>query len=454
MALVRDAIFNGFSSSAHRRFPCNPRFWELGFPSMSERPALSPPKRRLAILGSSGSIGRNTLEVIAASEGRLRAEVLSVHSNTRLLVEQAREFRPRRVVVTNPEANREPLADLPKETEVAYGEDALCEAACLDGIDMVVSAIVGIAGLRSTWEALRCGKLVALANKESLVVGGALMAEMAQSGSRSKNTENHKDRTLAGESIEGPHATPRLLPVDSEHSAVMQAMESGGREEVHRVILTASGGPFRSLSLKEIEGVTVEDALAHPTWNMGKKITIDSATLMNKALEIIEAKWLFDLAPEEIGVMIHPQSIVHSMVEYRDGSVLAQMSPPDMKMPIQYALEYPRRQPGCAKRLDWTESLSLTFLPPDGERFPAIGLGLEVARAGGTAGAVVNAANEAAVSAFLSHRIPFSEITNICQSILDKHHFEARPTLDRLFELDRWARKEVETWISRSSFLS
>jgi 1-deoxy-D-xylulose-5-phosphate reductoisomerase len=293
---------------------------------------------------------------------------------------------------------------------------------------------------------------VALANKESLVVGGALMVEMAQSGGQ--ETARSQEDGAASTALEGCHATPRLLPVDSEHSAVLQAMASGGREEVERIILTASGGPFRSLSLEALEKVTVEDALAHPTWNMGKKITIDSATLMNKALEIIEARWLFDLAPEEIAVMIHPQSVVHSMVEFRDGAVLAQMSPPDMKMPIQYAVEYPRRRPACARRLDWSEAMTMEFLPPDPERFPAIGLGLEVARVGGTAGAVVNAANEEAVSAFLEHRLPFSQITRICQSILDKHHYEASPTLERLFELDRWARKEVETWISRSSFHS
>jgi 1-deoxy-D-xylulose-5-phosphate reductoisomerase len=238
-----------------------------------------------------------------------------------------------------------------------------------------------------------------------------------------------------------------ILPVDSEHSAVFQALQAGRREEVRRVVLTASGGPFRRHTAAQLEQVTVAEAVSHPTWNMGKKITVDSATMMNKALEIIEARWLFDLEPEQIGVVIHPQSIVHSLVEYVDGSVVAQLSPPDMKLPIQYALTYPRRVPGVARRLDWSRGWQLEFEPPDFDRFPALGLGLEVARAGGTAGAVLNAANEAAVAGFLSGELAFTDIVPACRSVLDHHEFESSPSLDRLLELDRWARQEVSRWV-------
>ena len=250
-------------------------------------------------------------------------------------------------------------------------------------MDIVVSAIVGSAGLQSTWAAVEAGKTVALANKESLVVGGPLMTELA----RRKNA--------------------KILPVDSEHSAVFQALQAGRREEVRRVILTASGGPFRTFSAEQLAQVTVADALAHPTWAMGPKITVDSATLMNKALEIIEARWLFGLSADQIAVVIHPQSIVHSMVEYKDGSVIAQLSPPDMKLPIQYALTWPERREGVAAKLDWSRAMELRFEPPDFERFGALRLGLEAAAAGGTAGAVLNGANEAAVAAFLDGRLRF-----------------------------------------------
>ena len=261
----------------------------------------------------------------------------------------------------------------------------------------------------------------------------------------------------------------RLIPVDSEHSAIMQALrswtmademdKSGGHEPpdkelegvslpllraIQKIILTASGGPFRTRSLAELKNVTVEEALAHPTWNMGKKITIDSATLMNKALEIIEAGWLFDLPAHKIGVMIHPQSLIHSMVEFVDGSVIAQMSLPDMRLPIQSALYYPHRFPGPSLKMNWEQMHTLEFHPPDFERFPAIPLGLEVVAAGGTAGAVVNAANETAVSAFLDGRLPFQDIVEVCRSVLRNHHFEPHPTLEQLLTIDRWARKEAK----------
>ena len=340
----------------------------------------------IAVLGSTGSIGRSTLEVIAASAGRLRAVALSANGNTDLLLKQTQAARPSRIAVTDAAAAaRQDWSALPAGVELLIGPEALDRLATDAEVDIVVSAIVGSAGLRSTWAALDAGKTVALANKESLVVGGPLITELA----RRRNA--------------------RILPVDSEHSAVFQALQAGRPEEVRRIVLTASGGPFRTFSAGQLAQVTVADALAHPTWAMGPKITVDSATLMNKALEIIEARWLFGLSADQIAVVIHPQSIVHSMVEYKDGSVIAQLSPPDMKLPIQYALTWPERREGVAAKLDWGRAMELRFEPPDFERFGALRLGLEAAAAGGTAGAVLNGANEAAVAAFLDGRLPFRQ---------------------------------------------
>ncbi len=379
----------------------------------------------VAVLGSTGSIGRSTLDVIRGSEGSIRAVGLSAHNNTGLLIEQARAVRPRRVVVTDEEAaRRSDWSALPAETELLRGPDAVARLVTDDEIDIVVSAIVGSAGLQGTWAALEAGKTVALANKESLVVGGPLVTRLAA------------------------EKGARLLPVDSEHSAIFQALQAGRPDEVRRVILTASGGPFRTYTDEQLAQVTVEDALAHPTWDMGPKITVDSATMMNKALEIIEARWLFDLSADQISVVIHPQSIVHSMVEYKDGSVIAQLSPPDMKLPIQYALTWPERRAGVAAKLDFGKALELRFEPPDFERFGALRLGLEAARSGGTAGAVLNGSNEAAVAAFLDGQLGFHEIVPVCKSILENHNFDPDPTLEQVLELDGWARQEVLRWIS------
>jgi 1-deoxy-D-xylulose-5-phosphate reductoisomerase len=378
----------------------------------------------VVVLGSTGSIGRSTLEVIAASGGRLRAVALSAHGNTELLAEQARAVRPHYIVVTDPSAAmRHDWSDLPGEVELLVGPEALGRVVADGQVDIVVSAIVGSAGLQGTWAAVEAGKRVALANKESLVVAGPLITRLAQ------------------------EKGARLLPVDSEHSAVFQALQAGRREEVRRVVLTASGGPFRRYTAEELTRVSVADALAHPTWDMGPKITVDSATLMNKALEIIEARWLFDLSPDQIGVIIHPQSIIHSMVEYTDGSVIAQLSPPDMKLPIQYALTWPERRAGVAAKLDWGRAMELRFEPPDFERFAALKLGLQVARDGGTAGAVLNGANEAAVAAFLEGRLRFHEIVPACKSVLENHNFDPNPTLEQVLDLDRWAREEVLRWV-------
>jgi 1-deoxy-D-xylulose-5-phosphate reductoisomerase len=242
----------------------------------------------------------------------------------------------------------------------------------------------------------------------------------------------------------------QIIPVDSEHSAVFQALQAGRKEEVRRIVLTASGGPFRTFTAEQLSHVTVADALAHPTWAMGRKITVDSATMMNKALEIIEARWLFDLRADQIAVVIHPQSIVHSMVEYRDGSVIAQLSPPDMRLPIQYALTWPERRESVAAKLDWHQAMELRFEPPDFERFGALELGLEAAAAGGTAGAVINGANEAAVAAFLDGRLAFEQLVPVCRDVLKNHNFDPNPSLKQVLEADRWSRREVERWNMQS----
>ena len=377
----------------------------------------------IALMGSTGSIGKSSLEVVAASS-RFNIASLSAHSQLPAVVDQALEFNPRFVVASDEShAASFDWSRLPSDTELLVGSDGLEKVARSEDVDIVIAAIVGSAGLRSTWAALDAGKRVALANKETLVVAGPLVRQLID------------DR--GGE----------ILPVDSEHSAIFQALAAGRREDVHRILLTASGGPFRGYTQSQLENVTVEQALAHPTWQMGKKITIDSATMMNKALEIIEARWLFDLDAEQIDVVVHPQSVVHSMVEYVDGSVMAQMSPPDMKLPIQYALTYPERCASPAAKCDFSQAMSLDFEPPDHDNFPAVRLGLEVARVGGTAGVVVNAANEAAVEKFIGGELTFTEIVPACRAVLENHDFDSTPSLERLFELDQWAREEVTRWV-------
>jgi 1-deoxy-D-xylulose-5-phosphate reductoisomerase len=385
---------------------------------------MSRPFRNIVVLGSTGSIGCNTLEVAAASQGRLRVVGLSANRNCQRLVEQARRIHPRWVVVTDEEVGRAfDWSPLPADTQVMWGTEGLERVSSDPDVDVVVASIVGSAGLAGAWAAIQAGKTLALANKETLVMAGPLvMRAAAERGAT-------------------------IIPVDSEHSAVFQALQAGRREDLKRIILTASGGPFREHSGDELAEVSVQEALAHPTWNMGPKITVDSATLMNKALEIIEARWLFDLEPERIDVVIHPQSIVHSLVEFKDGSVLAQLSPPDMRLPIQYALTYPQRWDCPAPRLSFQSAFSLDFHPPDLERFPALVVGHEVARRGGTAGAVLNAANEAAVDAFLKGRLRFPEIVLACRAVLERHNYDPSPSLQQLLALDTWARKEITKWI-------
>jgi 1-deoxy-D-xylulose-5-phosphate reductoisomerase len=384
-------------------------------------------EKRIAILGSTGSIGCNTLEVVQHLGPPYRVTALSAHKQTEKLIEQVRRYRPTAVAVSD-EPSAEKVAPLLRElgAKLYRGPNALADLVRRDDVDVVVAAVVGAAGLPAAFATVEAGKTLALANKESLVCAGSLLIPLA----REKNVS--------------------LLPVDSEHSAIFQAMQCGRLHEVRRIILTASGGPFRTASPEQIRTATLADALNHPTWKMGGKITIDSSTLFNKALELIEACWLFDLPPEKIEIVVHPESVIHSMVEFIDGSVIAQLSPPDMRTPIQYALTYPERKDGISRRLDLTKPFQWRFEPPDFDRFPALGLAYDVARKGGTAGAVLNAANEAAVAAFTSGKIAFYEISRLVGLTIAKHDVQDKPTLDDLLRADRWARICVQDLVSAS----
>jgi 1-deoxy-D-xylulose-5-phosphate reductoisomerase len=389
---------------------------------------MSHSPKRVAILGSTGSIGQNTLEVIAALEGRFEVVGLSAHRRLDLLACQARQFHCRWAVATDAACARQAgWPDKPRGDSACrflVGHAELESLVAAPDVETVVAAIVGVAGLPSTLAAVGAGKTVALANKETLVAAGELVTGLARRS--------------------GAH----LVPIDSEHSAVFQAAQAGHPAEIRRVILTASGGPFRDWTLAAMREATIEQTLAHPNWDMGKKVSVDSATMMNKGLEIIEARWLFDLSVEQISVMIHPQSIVHSLVEFVDGSVVAQLSPPDMRLPIQYALTYPERLASVARQPDWSATWSLTLEPPDLDRFPALGLAYEAAARGGTTGAVLNAANEAAVEAFLVERIGLGDIVDACRDVLDHHDFDPNPTIDEILRVDAWARRELDRWIA------
>ena len=377
--------------------------------------------KNVAVLGATGSIGTGAVDVLrnlnrVDPEHRWRLWAASGHRNAQQLVDLARsaDHPPQRLIFSDPTA--EAPTDL--EFDVHRGADSLVEAAGHPEVDAVVASIVGRAGLESTLEAIRKGKRVALANKETLVVAGPVVSEAAE------------------------QSDAEILPVDSEHSAIFQCIGSC-QSPPKKLILTASGGPFRTWTTEQMQAAGPESALAHPTWEMGPKITIDSATMMNKALEIIEARWLFGLPAEQIEVVVHPQSIIHSMVEFQDGSVIAQLSPPDMRLPIQYALTYPRRLPCETPPLDRSQSWDLSLEVADRERFPALDLGFRVASDGGTAGAVLNAANEEAVGLFLDGKIRFTDIVAGCHDVLENHTFESHPPLQRLLELDRWARAEL-----------
>lgn len=378
------------------------------------------------MLGSTGSIGTSTLSVIGHLGEPYRATALSAHRQGTLLLEQVAQYRPAAVAVTDGRTHAELGAKLRQLGVQHYcGPEGLVEMVRRDDIDMVVAAIVGSAGLPAVLAAVESGKTLALANKEALVVAGSLLIPLAKR-----------------------KGVP-ILPVDSEHSAVFQAMQCGHASEVKRVILTASGGPFRRATREQIAKATLADALKHPTWQMGSKVSIDSATMFNKGLELIEACWLFDLAPEKAEIVIHPESVIHSMVEFVDGSVIAQLSPPDMRTPIQYALTFPHRSNGCTRKLDLLKAFALHFEPPDHQRFPALAMAYEVARKGGSYGAVLNGANEAAVNAFTHGRIAFGRIAEVVEHTISAHTPVSSPGLGDLLEADRWAREKVEMIIDR-----
>ena len=375
--------------------------------------------RTLAILGSTGSIGVNTLKVVEAFPEELRVAGLGVRGNIAALKEQIARFGPRLVAVGDEAKAGELLAAVGGGVEVTGGREAMLRLAAMPEADTVVSAMVGAAGVLPTLEAARAGKRIALANKEVLVCAGEIiMREAARCGAE-------------------------LLPVDSEHSAIHQCLRAGGRGEVRRLILTASGGPFLRLSKGEMTRATPEAALRHPRWKMGRKVSIDSATMMNKALEMVEAHWLFGVAPERIDVLVHPESIVHSLVEFEDGSVIAQLSLADMRFPIQYALLYPRRAPAAWGSLRLDRLGALHFESPDPARFPAIGLARQAMDAGGTMPAVMNAANEVTVQRFLGGRIPFTGIASVVGGVMRSHKTVRAPSLEDIFRADAWAREQA-----------
>jgi 1-deoxy-D-xylulose-5-phosphate reductoisomerase len=381
--------------------------------------------KKISILGSTGSIGVSALEVIEGKPDEYEVVALSAATNMALLSEQIIAFSPRAVSVLE-----ESLAvDLRKRLvghkrpEVLYGQEGYKEIASMAEVDTVISAMTGAAGLLPTFEAIKSGKEIALANKETLVTAGPMIMDAAQK------------RGVA------------ILPVDSEHSAILQSLRGHEKEDLNRIILTASGGPFREASLKRMKHVTAAEALKHPNWAMGPKITIDSASMMNKGLEVIEAKWLFDLEMHQIGILIHPESILHSMVEYRDGSVIGQMGIPDMKIPIAYALSYPRHLDNALTPLDLARIGTLTFRAPDLKRFKCLDLALQAAGEGGSMPAVLNAANEVAVEAFLNGRIGFLDIPSLIEKTMSAHHTRVLDDMEMVIETDRWARKTAELLI-------
>lgn len=373
-------------------------------------------KKQIVILGSTGSIGTQALKVIEEHPDLYEAYALTANNQVELLAEQARKFMPAAVVIAN-EAKylqlKEMLADLP--IQVYAGTDALCEIVEAKSIDVVLASMVGYAGLRPTMNAIRAGKTIALANKETLVVAGELINALAQQ-----------------------YKTP-ILPVDSEHSAIFQCLEPGNALE--KVILTASGGPFRKFTIEELQHVTKEQALKHPNWDMGAKITIDSATMMNKGFEVIEAKWLFGVRPDQIEVVVHPQSVIHSMVQFEDGAVKAQLGVPDMRLPIQYAFSYPQRIKASFDRLDFMKMTELTFEQPDIKRFRCLGLAYEALNRGGNMACILNAANEAVVAAFLKDRIPFLRMSEIIEETMAKVAFIQTPTYEDYVATDAEARR-------------
>ena len=378
-------------------------------------------KKKIAILGSTGSIGTQTLDVIEEHPDLFEAYALTANHNADLLIEQARKFNPEFVVIADETLYgkvKDALSDLPMK--VYAGSDAICEVASMDTIDVVLTAMVGYAGLKPTIAAIKAHKTIALANKETLVVAGQLVERLSM--------ENHAP----------------ILPVDSEHSAIFQCINGENPDQIEKIIITASGGPFLHTPADKLKDVTPAQALNHPNWSMGAKITIDSASMMNKGFEVIEAKWLFGLQPEQIDVIVHPQSIVHSMVQYVDGAVKAQLGIPDMKLPIQYALTYPNRVHLSAPRLDFRKDSQLTFLEPDTKKFRNLTFAFEALRRKGNAACVLNAANEVVVNAFLHEKIGFLTMSDIIEKTMEKAAFIAEPTYEDYVQSDKEARRIAE----------
>lgn len=377
--------------------------------------------KKIAVLGSTGSIGTQTLDIVAANPDLFKVQVITARRNWRLAAEQARRFLPRRVVMTDEEAYRNLARELDGTgIEVSCGADEIARAAAEPEVDTVVTALVGYSGLIPTLAAIEAGKTIALANKETLVVAGELVEERLKT------------------------SPSRILPVDSEHSAIFQCLNGEKTREAERIILTASGGPFRTLSLEQLAEVTVEQALKNPNWSMGQKVTIDSASMLNKGFEMIEAHWLFGCPADKIDIVVHPQSVVHSMVQFHDGSVMAQMAVPDMHLPIQYALGWPDRLPSAEKRLDLPHYGTLTFEKPDLNRFPMLRYAFDAINAGSDIPCVLNAANEIAVAAFLNHRIRFMQMPTLVRRTLDSFSPAPSVTLEQLIDTNARARSRAE----------
>lgn len=381
-------------------------------------------KRTIAILGSTGSIGTQTLQVVEEHPDLFEVYAITAGSNVERLIEQAHKFNPEAVVIADEskyETLKEALADKP--IKIYAGYDSICQIVKASPIDIVVTAMVGFSGLRPTIEAIKASKAIALANKETLVVAGEYITQLA---------------------IE--HKVP-LLPVDSEHSAIFQCLAGETNNGIEKIILTASGGPFRTMSMEQLEHVTKKEALRHPNWSMGAKITIDSASMMNKGFEVIEAKWLFGLNADKIDVVVHPQSVIHSMVQFADGAVKAQLGTPDMRLPIMYALSYPTRLASSFDRLDFEIVKELTFEKPDTERFPNLRLAYEALAMGGNMPCVVNAANEVCVAAFLADKIKFTDMSRLIERAMQSANYTLTPTIEDYFDTDADVRKMVENWI-------
>lgn len=371
--------------------------------------------KKIGILGSTGSIGTQTLEIVRSNK-ELKVMALAAGSNVELMERQIREFNPSIAAMWNETAAQDlkrKVSDL--NVKIVSGMEGLLEIATLESVEILVTALVGMIGIRPTIAAIECGKDIALANKETLVTAGHIIMPLA------------KEKKVS------------ILPVDSEHSAIFQSLNGEKKDQIEKILLTASGGPFRGRKKEELKNIQVEDALKHPNWSMGRKITIDSSTLVNKGLEVIEAKWLFDVELEKIQVIVHPQSIIHSMVQYRDGGIIAQLGTPDMKLPIQYALFYPDRMPMDGKRVDFYELANMTFEKPDMENFDGLALAYEAAKIGGSMPTVYNAANEKAVSLFLDRKIPYLGITEFISNAMKNHRVIENPSLDEILQTEQEA---------------